>query len=76
MKRGTHIKHVLEFWVLFGINGVLLWFFRGYFYLVIAVAMLLLFLYAMISVHVVKKHVTISVQMPGTTLPKSTKFFV
>nr|MBP3597868.1 DUF58 domain-containing protein [Eubacterium sp.] len=76
MKRGTHIKHVLEFWVLFGINGVMLWFFRGYFYLVIAVAMLLLFLYAMISVHVVKKHVTISVQMPGTTLPKGTKFFV
>ncbi len=76
MKLGNYFKHLMEFLILFAINGVMLWFFRGYFNLVIAVAMLLLFLYALISVHIVRHYVSISLQFPGIAMPKNTEFIV
>ncbi len=76
MKKGKHISHGIEFLFLFGINGMMLWFFRGYLYLVIAIAMILLFVSSFLSVHIVKKHLAVKIHMPDICMPKNTEFLV
>lgn len=73
MKQG---RNVAEFVMLFVANGVMLWFFRGYFNLLIAVVMILLLLYAIISVHVIKRYISLQIEMPVETFSKNTEFFV
>lgn len=73
MKR---LRYMLEFIFLFVANGIMLWFFRGYLNLLIAVAMILLFFYAFFSVHLVKKYVSLELKAPAEEIPKNTEFFI
>lgn len=69
-------KYILEYAFLFVLNGIMLWFFWGYLNLVIAVAMVLFLLYALISVHIVKKYLSLSLWVPAEYLSKNTRFLV
>lgn len=73
MKR---LRYILEYLFLFVANGIMLWFFRGYLNLLIAVAMILLFFYAVFSVHLVKKYVSLEMEAPAEEIPKNTEFFI
>ena len=73
MKR---LRYMLEYLFLFVANGIMLWFFRGYLNLLIAVAMILLFFYAFFSVHLVKKYVSLEMKAPAEEIPKNTEFFI
>lgn len=73
MKR---LRYILEYLFLFVANGIMLWFFRGYLNLLIAVAMILLFFYAVFSVHLVKKYVSLEIKAPAEEIPKNTEFFI
>lgn len=67
---------MLEFVFLFAANGIMLWFFRGYLNLLIAVAMILFFFYAVFSVHLIKKYVSLEMKAPAEEIPKNTEFFI
>lgn len=69
-------KYIIEYLFLFVLNGIMLWFFRGYLNLVIAAAMILFLLYAVISVHIVKRYVSLSLQVPAEYMTKNTRFLV
>lgn len=71
-----HVKHILEYIILFALNGVMLWFFRGYLNLLIAVFMIVFFLYAFFSVYIVKKYVSLQIHVPAEYMSKNTEFFV
>lgn len=73
MKR---FKYMVEYIVLFALNGVMLWFLRGYFNLLIAIGMIVFFLYAFFSVYIVRKYVTLEVGIPADTMSKNMQFFV
>lgn len=73
MKR---FKLIFEYLFLFGVNGIMLWYFRGYLNLLIAVGMVLFLLYAVISVHIVKRYLSLSIDIPAEQLPKNTVFLV
>ena len=68
MKR---FKYIIEFVFLFGCNGVMLWFFRGYVNLVIAAGMLVFLVYALVSVHIVKRYVTLDLEIPVQYMTKN-----
>lgn len=65
-----HVKHILEYIILFALNGVMFWFFRGYLNLLIAVFMLVFFLYAFFSVYIVKKYVSLQIDVPAEYMSK------
>lgn len=71
-----HVRHILEYIILFALNGVMLWFFRGYFNLLIAVFMVVFFLYAFFSVYIVKKYISLHIGVPSEYMSKNTEFFV
>lgn len=71
-----HVKHILEYIILFALNGVMLWFFRGYLNLLIAVFMLVFFLCAFFSVYIVKKYVSLQIDVPAEYMSKNTEFLV
>lgn len=71
-----HMRHLIEYFMLFVLNGIMLWYFRGYLNLLIAVAMIVFFLYAVISVHIVKKYVSMKMEAPTEYITKNTEFFV
>lgn len=73
MKR---FKYIFEFIFLFALNGVMLWYFHGYLNLLIAAGMIVLLLYALISVHIVKRYVSLSMEVPADHMPKDTIFNV
>ncbi len=73
MKR---FKYIFEYIVLFLLNGIMLWFFWSYLHLLIAAAMILFLLYAVISVHVAARYLSLSVQVPGEGMPKDTTIYV
>lgn len=73
MKR---FKYIFEFIFLFALNGVMLWYFHGYLNLLIAAGMIVLLLYALISVHIVKRYVSLSIEVPTDHMPKDTTFNV
>ncbi len=75
MKR-FRFKFIFEFIFLFALNGVMLWYFRGYLNLLIAAGMIVLLLYALISVHIVIRHVSLSMEAPADYIPKDTAFNV
>ena len=70
------IWHIFEFFLLFAINGIMLWFFGGYLNLLIAVMMLLLLLYSLISVHVAIPYLSVEILMPTGYVEKNTPFHV
>lgn len=70
------IWHIFEFLLLFAINGIMLWFFGGYLNLLIAVMMLLLLLYSIISVHVAIPYLSVEILMPTGYVEKNTPFHV
>lgn len=71
MKR---FKYIFEYVFLFCLNGIMLWYFRGYLNLLIAVGMILFLLYAVISVHIVKRYLSLSIRVPAEQMPKNTVF--
>lgn len=71
-----HVKHIVEYFILFALNGVMLWFFRGYLNLLIAVFMVVFFLYAFFSVYIVKKYVSLRISVPAEYMSKNTEFLV
>ena len=73
MKR---LRYILEYLFLFAANVIMLWFFRGYLNLLIAVAMILFFFYAFFSIHLVKKYVSLEMKAPAEEIPKNTEFFI
>lgn len=73
MKR---FKYILEYIILFALNGLMLWFFRGYLNLVIAVCMVVFLLYALISVHIVKERLSLHIEVPAEPMVKNTEFLV
>lgn len=73
MKR---FKLIFEYVFLFCVNGIMLWYFRGYLNLLIAVGMVLFLLYAVISVHIVKRYLSLSIDIPAEQMPKNTVFLV
>lgn len=73
MKR---FKYIFEFIFLFALNGVMLWYFHGYLNLLIAAGMIVLLLYALISVHIVRRYVSLSMEVPADHIPKDTTFNV
>lgn len=73
MKR---FKYILEYIVLFVLNGFMFWFFRGYLNLVIAACMIVFLLYALISVHILKDRVSFYIEVPGEPMNKNTEFLV
>lgn len=73
MKR---FKYIFEFIFLFALNGVMLWYFHGYLNLLIAAGMIVFLLYALVSVHIVKRYVSLSMEVPADYIPKDTAFTV
>lgn len=73
MKR---FKYIFEYVFLFALNGVMLWYFRGYLNLLIAAGMIVLLLYALISVHIITRYVSLSIEVPADCIPKDTAFTV
>lgn len=73
MKR---FKYIFEFVFLFALNGVMLWYFRGYLNLVVAAGMLVFLLYAVISVHVVKRYLSLSIEAPSDYMTKDMTFII
>lgn len=71
MKR---FKYIFEYIVLFALNGIMLWFFRGYLNLFIAAGMILFLLYALISVHIVRTYLSVTIQVPADSMMKNTTF--
>ncbi len=71
MARAEGMSVVIEFVFLFGCNGVMLWFFRGYVNLVIAAGMLVFLVYALVSVHIVKRYVTLDLEIPVQYMTKN-----
>lgn len=71
-----HFRNMLSFILLFLCNGIMLWFFRGYLNLLIAVGMVVFLLYAVISVHIVKRHVSLEMEAPAEYISKNTEFFI
>ncbi len=70
-----HLAYIIEYFILFAINLVMLWFFRGYLNLIIAILMVLFLCFSVASVHFLKKHVSIKVSMPPGELPKNTDIY-
>ncbi len=68
--------HIFEYLALFAINGVMLWFFRGYLNLLIAVMMVLFLLYSLISVHIALPYLTAEIEVPEGYVEKNTPFHV
>lgn len=73
MKR---FKYIFEFAFLFALNGFMLWYFRGYLNLVIAAGMLVFLLYAVLSVHIVKRYLSLSIEVPSEYMKKDMAFTV
>lgn len=73
MKR---FKYIFEFVFLFALNGFMLWYFRGYLNFVIAAAMLVFLLYAVLSVHIVKRYLSFSIEVPSEYMKKDMAFTV
>ncbi len=71
-----HVGHIAEYIILFALNAIAFWYFRGYFNLILAGAMILFFLYAVISVHIVKRYVSAELTTPVEKISKKTSFFV
>lgn len=69
-------RNLVDYTILFVLNGIMLWFFRGYLNLLIAVGMVVFFLYAVISVHIVKRYVSLEMKAPGEYMSKNTEFLM
>lgn len=69
-------KNIFEYAFLFGLNGLMLWYFRGYLNLLIAVAMIVFLVLDVTSVLVLKRYLSISIEVPGEQMPKNTTFVV
>lgn len=70
------IKAVLEFVILFLLNGIMLWFFHSYLNLLFLVGMIVFFLYAFFSAYYVRSHVSIDIQVPNGYMEKKTNIVV
>lgn len=73
MKR---FKNIFEYLFLFCLNGLILWYFRGYLNLLIAAAMILFLVFDVISVLILKRHLSVSIEVPGEQMPKNITFAV
>ncbi len=71
-----HFRNMLSYLFLFLCNGIMLWFFRGYLNLLIAVGMVVFLLYAVISVHIVRRYVSLEIETPAEYISKNTEFFI
>lgn len=69
-------KNAFEYVFLFCLNGFMLWYFRGYLNLLIAVAMIVFLVLDVTSVLVLKRYLSISIEVPGEQMPKNTTFVV
>lgn len=69
-------KNIFEYVFLFCLNGLMLWYFRGYLNLLIAAAMILFLLFDIISVLILKRYLSVSVVVPGEQMPKNITFVV
>lgn len=67
-------KNIFEYVFLFCLNGLMLWYFRGYLNLLIAAAMILFLLFDIISVLILKRYLSVSVVVPGEQMPKNITF--
>ncbi len=69
-------KNIFEYVFLFCLNGLMLWYFRGYLNLLIAAAMILFLVLDIISVLILKRYLSVSVVVPGEQMPKNVTFVV
>ena len=69
-------KNIFDYVFLFCLNGLMLWYFRGYLNLLIAAAMILFLLFDIISVLILKRYLSVSVVVPGEQMPKNITFVV
>lgn len=69
-------KNIFEYVFLFCLNGLMLWYFRGYLNLLIAAAMILFLVLDIISVLILKRYLSVSVVVPGEQMPKNITFVV
>ena len=69
-------KNIFEYVFLFCLNGLMLWYFRGYLNLLIAAAMILFLVLDIISVLILKRYLSVSVVVPGEQMPKNVTLVV
>lgn len=69
-------KNIFEYVFLFCLNGLMLWYFRGYLNLLIAAAMILFLVFDVISVFILKRRLSVSIEAPGEQMPKNITFIV
>lgn len=72
----SHVRNIFHFFLLFVCNGIMLWFFRGYLNLLIAVCMVVLLLYALVSVHIAKRYVSVQIEAPAEYVSKDEEFLI